>query len=86
MTFFELYIERPCVTRVAAKARQLSLLVLLVMAGMCTSATPQSGVVYLPRMSEETLVSFAGPDSWPGKLDALSVFDVKQGNIAGGSW
>lgn len=86
MTFFELHIERPRVTRVAAKARQLSLLVLLVMAGICTSATPQLGVVYLPRMSEETLVSFAGPYSWPGTLDAFSVLDVMQGNIAGGSW
>ena len=70
MTFFELHIERPRVTRVAAKARQLSLLVLLVMAGIGTSATPQSGVVYLPRMSEETLVSFRlrgrilGPAHW----------------------
>ena len=73
-------------TRVAAKARQLSLLVLLVMAAICTSATPQSGVVYLPRMSEETLVWFARTYFWPGTPDALSVFDVKPGNIAEGSW
>jgi hypothetical protein len=34
-------------------------------------------------MSEEIIISFAGPFSWPGTPDALSVFDVSEGRKAG---
>ncbi len=34
-------------------------------------------------MSDEVIVSFTGPFSWPGTPDAPSVFDVEEGRLAG---